>query len=401
VNYNTDVVVIGAGIIGAATAWQLVQQYPRKKILLLEKESQAARHQTGRNSGVIHAGVYYPADSLKAKYCKQGLEATIQFCQKYNLPYSQCGKLLVATNSQEVQRMHDLYARCKDNQLEPILLSQQALNNIEPNVTGEEAILVKKTAITNYTAITDTLVKLFVAAGGVVQFNQQVVAISESEIGLSVDTTNDTIQCRILVNCAGLHADRIAKMLDVDIDYQIVPFKGEYFRLPAKYNDLVKHLIYPIPDPNLPFLGVHLTKMIDGSITVGPNAVLAFAREGYDKWQFSFEDNLELLKFSGTWPLIKQHFGSGLTEFKNSMYKKGYLELVQKYCPKITLEDLQPYPSGIRAQAVDKTGALIHDFKFLETEHSLHIGNAPSPAATSALPIAESILLKLADKLEL
>jgi L-2-hydroxyglutarate oxidase len=399
-NYKADIVVIGAGIIGAATAWQLIQQYPTKKVLLLEKEPQVARHQTGRNSGVIHAGVYYPADSLKAKYCKQGLAATIQFCQKYHLPFSQCGKLLVATNPQEVQRMYALFERCQDNQLDPVLLTQQALKNIEPNVTGEEAILVKKTAITSYAAITDTLVKLFVHAGGEVRFEQQVVAMSESETGLSVHTTNDNIQCRFLVNCAGLHADRIAKMLGADIDYQIVPFKGEYFRLPAKYNDLVKHLIYPIPDPNLPFLGVHLTRMIDGTITVGPNAVLAFAREGYDKWQFSLKDNVELVKFAGTWPLIKQHFGSGLTEFKNSVYKKGYLALVQKYCPKITLEDLQPYPSGIRAQAVDKSGALIHDFKFFETEHSLHIGNAPSPAATSALPIAKSIVQRLADKLE-
>jgi L-2-hydroxyglutarate oxidase len=398
VNYKADIVVIGAGIIGAAAAWQLIQQYPSKKVLLLEKEPQVASHQTGRNSGVIHAGVYYPADSLKAKYCKQGLEATIQFCQKYNLPYSQCGKLLVATNPQEVQRMHALYERCQDNQLEPILLSQQQLKDIEPNVRGEEAFLIKKTGITSYTTITDTLVKLFVDAGGEVYFEQQVVAISESESGVSVSTTKDNIQCLFLVNCAGLQADRIAKMLDVDIDYQIIPFKGEYFRLPAKYNNLVKHLIYPIPDPNLPFLGVHLTRMIDGSITVGPNAVLAFAREGYNKWQFSFEDNLELLKFAGTWPLMKQHFGSGLTEFKNSVYKKGYLALVQKYCPKITLEDLQPYPSGIRAQAVDKSGALIHDFKFTETERSLHIGNAPSPAATSAFPIASSIVQRLIDK---
>ena len=399
-NYQADVVVIGAGIIGAATAWQLVQQYPSKKILLLEKEHQVARHQTGRNSGVIHAGVYYPADSLKAKYCKQGLEATMQFCQKYHLPYSQCGKLLVATNAQEVQRMHALYKRCQENQLEPVLLGRKALNNIEPNVTGEEAILVKKTAITSYTAVTDTLVKLFVHAGGEVRLGQQVVAMYESETGLSVSTTNDNIECRIVVNCAGLHSDRIAKMLGEDIGYQIVPFKGEYFRLPTKYNNLVKHLIYPIPDPNLPFLGVHLTRMIDGSITVGPNAVLALAREGYDKWQFSFEDNLELLKFAGTWPLIKLHFGSALTEFKNSVYKKGYLALVQKYCPKITLEDLQPCPSGIRAQAVDKNGALMHDFTFFETQHSLHIGNAPSPAATAAFPIANSIVQKLADKLE-
>lgn len=399
-NYKTDIVVIGAGIIGAATAWQLIQQYPSKKIILLEKEGQVARHQTGRNSGVIHAGVYYPANSLKAKYCKQGLEATIEFCQKYHLPYLQCGKLLVATNSQEVQRMYALYNRCQENQLEPILLSQQALKKIEPNIRGEEAILVKKTAITNYIAITDTLVKLFVDAGGKVHFDKQVVAINESEQGVSVATLDDNIQCQVLVNCAGLQADRIAKMLGADIDYQIIPFKGEYFRLPAKYNNLVKHLIYPIPDPNLPFLGVHLTRMIDGTITVGPNAVLALAREGYEKFQFNLQDNLELLKFAGTWPFMKQHFSSGLTEFKNSVYKRGYLALVQKYCPKIILEDLQPYPSGIRAQAVDKDGALIHDFKFFETKHSLHIGNAPSPAATSAIPIAKSIVRRLANKLE-
>lgn len=396
---HTDIIVIGAGILGAATAWQLSQQYPSKKIVLFEKEQGVAKHQTGRNSGVIHAGVYYPPGSLKAKFCRQGLEETLAFCQQQALPFEQCGKLLVATNELELERMVALYQRCEENQLSPILLSKQQLKQREPNIVGEGAIFVSKTAITHYQGITQRFVDLFKSAGGTAMFGQQVVSLEESETGVLVSTPTQKIFCRTLVNCTGLYTDRITKMLDTRIDYQIVPFKGEYYQLPKKYNDIVKHLIYPIPDPNLPFLGVHLTKMIDGSVTVGPNAVLALAREGYEKWQVNLRDNIELLRFSGTIPLFRKHFRSGINEFKNSFYKKGYLALVQKYCPSLELEDLKPYPAGIRAQAVDKIGNLIHDFKFFETTHSLHIGNAPSPAATSAIPIAKNIVTRLSSKL--
>lgn len=394
-----DVTIIGGGIVGAATAWQLKQQYPTKKILLLEKEQQPALHQTGRNSGVIHAGVYYAPGSLKAEYCRQGVEETIAFCEQNNIAYQQCGKLLVATNEVEQKRLEALYQRCEQNQLQPQLLSQAQLILKEPNIQGREAIFVKQTGIVDYSLVTKAMLEQFSKAGGHVMYGQQVTSLRESPVHIDVATQDNRFNTRLMVACAGLMADRLISMLGIEPDFQIIPFRGEYFRLPEKYNDIVKHLIYPIPDPELPFLGVHLTRMIDGSVTVGPNAVLAFKREGYNKTDFSLKDMQQMLSFSGFWPLIKANANSGLQEFKNSCYKAGYLELVRKYCPRIQLQDLQSYPSGVRAQAVSKQGELIHDFKFVETEHSLHVGNAPSPAATSAIPIAKAIMEKLRHKL--
>jgi (S)-2-hydroxyglutarate dehydrogenase len=396
---NFDLIIIGAGIIGAATAWQLKLQYPAKTILLLEKEAKAALHQTGRNSGVVHAGVYYPPSSLKAQFCKQGLAATQQFCQDYKLPYQQTGKLLVATNALELQRMEALYLRCEQNQLKPQLMDENQLRQCEPNISGEGAILVKDTAITNYTAITTTMLSLFADAGGQVAFAQSVQALDESDQGIVVSTPDRKYKTKQLINCAGLMTDKLSKMIGLEVDFQILPFRGEYFKLPPKYNEIVRHLIYPIPDPELPFLGVHLTRMIDGSVTVGPNAVLAMAREGYGKFDFNLGDVRDMLGFSGFWPLLGKQATYALQELKNSWFKRAYLAQVQKYCPQIVAADLLPHPSGIRAQAVTMQGELIHDFKFLETEHSLHVGNAPSPAATSAIPIALHLINKIREKL--
>jgi (S)-2-hydroxyglutarate dehydrogenase len=396
---NFDLIIIGAGIIGAATAWQLKLQYPAKTILLLEKEAKAALHQTGRNSGVVHAGVYYPPSSLKAQFCKQGLAATQQFCQDYKLPYQQTGKLLVATNALELQRMEALYLRCEQNQLKPQLMDENQLRQCEPNISGEGAILVKDTAITNYTAITTTMLSLFADGGGQIAFAQSVQALDESDQGIVVSTPDRKYKTKQLINCAGLMTDKLSKMIGLEVDFQILPFRGEYFKLPPKYNEIVRHLIYPIPDPELPFLGVHLTRMIDGSVTVGPNAVLAMAREGYGKFDFNLGDVRDMLGFSGFWPLLGKQATYALQELKNSWFKRAYLAQVQKYCPQIVAADLLPHPSGIRAQAVTMQGELIHDFKFLETEHSLHVGNAPSPAATSAIPIALHLINKIREKL--
>ncbi|MFT4940223.1 MAG: L-2-hydroxyglutarate oxidase [Paraglaciecola sp.] len=386
-----DIVIVGAGIIGAATAWQLQQDYPAKKILLLEKEKAPGLHQTGRNSGVIHAGVYYPANSLKSQYCKQGLTQTIEFCRRYQLPYLQCGKLLVATEENELPRMHELFTRCQQNKLSPILLDEKELKQREPNIRGLAGMYVKQTAITDYSAITQTLIRLFRDAGGIFACNQKVEGLHENVKSLKVVTQNERFETQQLVNCSGLMTDRIISLLGIPLDFQILPFRGEYFKLPNKYNALVNHLIYPIPDPTLPFLGVHLTRMIDGSVCVGPNAVLAMAREGYKKSDFSLKDSIELLRFKGLPGLAKNHARNALLEMKNSWFKRGYLHKVQRYCPQIQLRDLLPYPSGIRAQAVSNSGELIHDFKFVETTRSLHVANAPSPAATSALPIAKHI----------
>ena len=387
-----DYLIIGGGIVGLSTAWQLQQQCPDKRIVLLEKESAFAQHQTGHNSGVIHAGVYYAPGSLKAEFCREGVEKTIQFCQDNGIKYDQCGKLLVATNPLEHERMLALYERCHQNQLDVELLDAAQLKEREPNIQGLGAILVKTTGIVDYRQVCNKMAERFREAGGQTLLNTQVTAMEEDSDEIRVQTNQGTFHCRYLICCSGLMADRMTRMLGIETDFQIVPFRGEYYRLPEDKNDVVKHLIYPIPDPDLPFLGVHLTRMIDGSVTVGPNAVQGWKREGYGKINISPTDICDMVRFPGFWRVLKKHLFTGLVETKNSLWKPGYLKLVQKYCPSVKLQDLEPYPAGIRAQAVLKDGTLVHDFLFAESPHSLHVCNAPSPAATSAIPIGRHIV---------
>jgi L-2-hydroxyglutarate oxidase len=389
-----DFIIVGGGIVGVSTALTLIKQNPSKKILLLEKEKSFAHHQTGHNSGVIHAGVYYEPGSLKAEFCREGLKETIAFCNTHGIPYEQCGKLLVATNDIELQRMDKLFDRCKANNIEAEILNQEKLHEIEPNVFGIGAILVKSTGIVDYTLITKKMSEQFESLGGEFLLNSKVTNLDENKERIQVITSNETLNSKYLICCAGLMADRVAKLLNIKINFQIIPFRGEYFRLKEKHNSLVKHLIYPIPDPDLPFLGVHLTKMIDGTITVGPNAVLGFKREGYGMFNFSLRDTIQFLSFKGFYQVVKKNLKSGLYEMKNSIFKRGYLKEVQKYSPQIKLNDLVPYPAGIRAQAVLEDGTLVHDFLFAESERSIHVCNAPSPAATSAIPIGKYITEK-------
>jgi len=332
-----DYIVLGGGIVGVSTALSLITKHPGKKILLIEKERSFAKHQTGHNSGVIHAGVYYQPGSLKAKFCREGLKETIKFCSDNNIPFEQCGKLLVATNQIELERMQELHERCKANEIGAEVLDQKQLNEIEPNIIGIGALLVKSTGIVDYKLITKKMSEEFESKGGEFLLNSEVVNLEEDEEKIKVVTPTETLNSKYLVCCAGLMADRIARLLNIKINFQIIPFRGEYFRLPNKHNSLVKHLIYPIPDPNLPFLGVHLTKMIDGSITVGPNAVLGFKREGYSQFNFSMKDTLQFLSFKGFHNVIKKNLKSGLYEMKNSIFKRGYLKEVQKYSPQIKL----------------------------------------------------------------
>ncbi len=397
---NFDFIIIGGGIVGASTAWKLQQHYPKKRILLLEKEASCAQHQTGRNSGVIHAGVYYQPGSLKATFCRQGLDSTVEFCQQYQLPFEQCGKLIVATHDTELDRLSTLYDNCKQNDLMPEQLDQAQLKKVEVHVQGKEAILIRKTGITNYRLITLTLLKLFKDMQGEVAYSTNVTSLHEEENYVDVITDNNQLRASFVINCAGLMSDRLITQMGLEPDFMIVPFKGEYYHLHNRLDEIVKHLIYPVPNPELPFLGVHLTRMIDGSVTVGPNAVLAFKREGYSKVSMSYKDVKAMVHFRGFRKLVKNQWQHGLREFKNSIFKSEYLKEVQKYCPNIQYHDLRYYPSGIRAQAVGLDGELIHDFRFVETPNSLHVGNAPSPAATSALPIAEHILSKIALKFD-
>nr|WP_038200123.1 L-2-hydroxyglutarate oxidase [Vibrio nigripulchritudo] len=391
-----DYVILGGGIVGVSTAWQLKQREPEADILLIEKEQKLAQHQTGHNSGVIHAGVYYAPGSLKAQFCREGVEATKSFCAKHDIPVENCGKLLVATTPLEVTRMEALFERCQTNGIDVEMLNQEELKVREPNITGLGAIYVSTTSIVSYTQVCNAMAEEFTAMGGEIRYGSAVTALDENAERVEVEINQkERIQSSFLIACCGLMADRVATLMDLPVEFQIVPFRGEYYRLAPKHNQVVNHLIYPIPDPDLPFLGVHLTRMIDGSVTVGPNAVQGWKREGYGKLNFSVKDTLEMVQFSGFWRVLAKHFKTGLAETRNSWWKPGYLKLVNKYCPSIELDDLEPYPAGIRAQAVLKDGTLVHDFLFIESKRSLHVCNAPSPAATSAIPIGNYICDKV------
>ncbi len=392
---KTDFLVVGGGIVGLSTAMQLALSYPDASVRVLEKERRLAVHQTGHNSGVIHAGVYYEPGSLKAKFCRAGVEATIAFCTRHQIPFEQCGKLLVATTPVELERMDALEERCRANGLDPERLSAEELEDREPNITGLGALFVRVTGIVDYSAMAHAMARELEEAGGTIELDCAVTAIAEGPDLVSVATTKGIFEAAQLVVCGGLQADRLARMAGFDVDFQIVPFRGEYYRLNARHNDIIKHLIYPIPDPALPFLGVHLTRMIDGSVTVGPNAVLGFAREGYSKGSVDFGDIASMLRFPGFWRVMGANLFSGIREFRNSLSKKRYLALCRKYAPSLALEDLEPYPAGIRAQAVMKDGALVHDFLIRETPRMLHVCNAPSPAATSSLPIGAHLVNRI------
>ncbi len=387
-----DYLIIGGGIVGLSTAWQLQQRKPDSSILLLEKEGELAAHQSGRNSGVLHAGIYYTPGSLKAQFCKAGVEATVEFCQKHDIPVEQCGKLIVASNDDEQERLLALYVRANDNGLDVELIDSKELHRREPNIVGTGAIFLRTTGITDYPAITREFAKQFVQLGGEVQLNSTVVNLKESAETVTATLANgNTVQAKYLVACGGLMADRLATMQGIDIDFQIIPFRGEYYQLPPDRNELVKYLIYPVPNPELPFLGIHLTRMIDGSVTVGPNALQGWKREGYGRLNADAADIWQMIRYSGFWHALRKNFRSGIREIRNSIWKRAYLKQIHKYCPSITLGDLLPYRTGVRAMAVMPDGELVDDFLVVESDRSLHVCNAPSPAATSAIPIGSYI----------
>jgi len=394
-----DFAVIGGGIVGLSVAWQLQQKQPSGRVVVIEKEPAVARHQTGHNSGVIHAGIYYEPGSLKAELCRKGVAETLRFCSDNDIPHEQCGKLIVATNADEHERMLALYERALQNGIEVELLDEAQLRAAEPNVAGVGAILSPTTGIVDYVAVSRAMARRLEELGGDIRTNTEVTAIEESAEAVTIHIdAGQRLEARRLVVCGGLMADRLAAMMQLDVDFRIVPYRGEYYRLPDDKNSIVRHLIYPVPEPGLPFLGVHLTRMIDGSVTVGPNAVQGWKREGYGRLNFSVRDTAEMLAFPGFWRVTAENLGVGITEFRNSVWKRGYLRQVQKYCPSVRLEDLRPHPAGIRAQAVRRDGTLVDDFLFAETPRSLHVCNAPSPAATSAIPIGEVICSKVLNK---
>lgn len=390
-----DFCVVGGGIVGLASAMKLLERRPGASLVLIEKEDGLGRHQTGHNSGVIHSGIYYAPGSLKAELCKRGAEATKAFAFEHGIPFEVCGKHIVATGERELKRLDALFERAGQNGIEAERIDTAELRRREPNVTGIGAIFTPSTGIVDYPAMCRAMADAIRAAGGEIVLGGEVTAIAEAGERVTVRVGERSIDARRLLACAGLQSDRIARLAGMRVDHRIVPFRGEYFSLPARLNEVVRTLIYPVPDPDLPFLGIHLTRMIDGSVTVGPNAVLGFAREGYERLSVDMRDTADWTLFPGLWKTLGRNWRSAAVELRNSLWRGGYLAECRKYCPSLTLADLRPHPAGIRAQAVMRDGSLAHDFLFVGNERQLHVCNAPSPAATSALPIGEMIAGRL------
>ena len=387
-----DYVVIGAGIVGLATARRLLERSPNCSVAIVEKENTVATHQTGKNSGVIHAGVYYAPGSMKAKFCRAGVQATIDYARAHNVLVEQCGKMLVATSAVEVERMAQLHERCQSNNLPVEKLSASVLTEREPNIVGKGALFVPATGIVDYVALSHAMAAEILEKSCEIYFGSAVRRISERSTEVVVETSDRTLHAKYLVVCGGLQADRLARMAGIEVDFAIIPFRGEYYRLAPEHDKIINHLIYPIPDPDLPFLGVHLTKMVEGYVTVGPNAVLGLAREGYMKSAINLRDLIDMAKFPGFWRVLQDNWSSGTVEMLNSLSKKRYLKLCRRYAPSLKVNDLRPHPTGIRAQAVMHNGTLLHDFLIKRSSRTIHVCNAPSPAATSAIPIAEYLV---------
>ena len=385
-------VVVGAGIVGLATAYQLGLQYPDARISVLEKESEPALHQTGRNSGVIHSGVYYPAGSVKALTCVAGRRRLLEFCDQNEIPYQLCGKVIVATETSEIERLKDLYERGQANGVSCQMLSVEELRDYEPHARGVAALYVADAGIINYRAV---CARLRQRMTGRVYFGAEVISLSQDLDDVVIVTTKGRFRAQRVINCAGLHCDRVARTAGAAPRLQIVPFKGEYFRVRESAHHLCRSLIYPVPNPQFPFLGVHLTRTIDGGLEVGPNAVLAGGREAYGRTDINLADLSETLRYSGFLRLAGKHWRMGLGEIHRSLSKRAFVKELRKLCPDLKGEDLLRSPSGIRAQALRSDGSLVGDFELLHQGRILHVLNAPSPAATASLAIAQEIVERI------
>ena len=387
-----DVIVVGAGIVGLATALQIKQQRPALKVMVLEKESKVAAHQTGNNSGVIHSGIYYKPGSLKALNCIEGYHLLIEFCKAHQIPFELCGKIIVATSESELTALDNIYKRGVENGLTGLrYINSEEIKAIEPETYGVKGLVVPQTGIVDYKVVANKYAEVFQSLGGVLMFNQKVVAVNAQAHEIQVKTSQQSFTTRLMVNCAGLYSDKVAAMTIPDLDIKIIPFRGEYYALKHEKRQMVKHLIYPVPDPNFPFLGVHFTRRIDGEIEAGPNAVLAFKREGYKKSQINLKELIESLTWSGFIAVFKKYWRTGFGEMYRSFSKAAFTKALQKLMPNIKASDLVIGGAGVRAQACDKTGGLIDDFAIRELPGQIHVLNAPSPAATSSLAIGKSI----------
>ena len=387
-----DIIVIGAGIVGLASALKIKESNPSFNILILEKESDVAAHQTGHNSGVIHSGLYYKPGSKKAINCINGYNLLLDFCDKNDVPYDLCGKIVVATNQEELSKLDTLFHRGKENGLDGFkLLKAEELKEYEPHVNGLKGFYVPQTGIVDYSVVAQKYADNLTALGADIKFQTKVLKIEERSNSSIIKTTSGDYEAKLVVNCAGLYSDKIARHTEDKLDLKIVPFRGEYFKLKKEKEYLVKNLIYPVPDPSFPFLGVHFTRMMKGGVEAGPNAVLAFKREGYTKSDIDFAELFETLTWPGFIKVASKYWKTGFGEMYRSFSKKAFTKALQNLIPEITVNDLVEGGSGVRAQACDRSGGLIDDFMIIENKKAINVCNAPSPAATSSLSIGEHV----------
>jgi (S)-2-hydroxyglutarate dehydrogenase len=392
-----DFVVVGGGIVGLSVAWTILEKRPKTRIAVLEKEDGWARHQTGRNSGVIHSGIYYKPGSLKAKLCREGNRRMLEFCQLHGIQYEVCGKVIVATTASEIPRMEMLYQRGIANGLAAKKLSASEVREIEPHVNCLAGVLVPSTGIVDFVGVCLQLAEMIKVQGGELRLGVKVEGIHANSSEAILETSTGSLIARSMINCAGLQSDRVAKLAAADPGARIVPFRGEYYTLRHERRHLVRNLIYPVPDPEFPFLGVHFTRMIDGSVHAGPNAVLSLKREGYHRTSFDLRDFMDTISYPGFWRLAAKHARSGLEEMHRSFSKRAFLHSLQKLIPEIREEDLVPGAAGVRAQALRPNGSLVDDFLIVHGPSAIHVCNAPSPAATASLEIGRYIVENIAE----
>lgn len=394
-----DIAIVGAGIVGLATAYRLSDRYPGQSIIVLEKEDEIATHQTGRNSGVLHSGIYYRPGSLKARNCREGRRAMVEFCEREGIKYDICGKVIVAVDDDERAGLHDIYARGQENGVRCELIGAHRLAELEPHVNGVEAIHVPDAGIVDYKGVARRLAEIVSERGHRVLTGAQVIGMGQSSDDVILDTTAGDVSAKNVITCAGLYADRITELSGQHPEMQIVPFRGEYYELKPDVRYLCRSLIYPVPDPQFPFLGVHFTSMVDGRVECGPNAVLAFAREGYQFRTFNAGDLAEILSYGGFRKLALKHWKRELFEIWRSLSKRAFVKSLQRLVPDVEADDLEAAPAGVRAQAVLPNGSLADDFLIKETKRVLNVCNAPSPGATASLKIGEEIVDRLSKKL--
>jgi L-2-hydroxyglutarate oxidase len=393
-----DFIIIGGGIVGLSLGLKIGQRYPQARIAVLEKEKRIAFHQTGNNSGVIHSGIYYKPGSLKARLCRSGSQSMVEFCQQHDIDHEVCGKVIIATAEQERPLLENLYQRGLENGLAVTRLTREEVSEIEPHVHCLAGIYVPTTGIVNYKQVCQKYADLIRNQGGEIFCNTRVEKITETTEGHYLETNHAAFETRFMINCGGLHSDRIARLAKVNPGAKIVPFRGEYYELTPEKRHLVKGLIYPVPNPDFPFLGVHFTRMIDGSVHAGPNAVLSFKREGYRKTDFDLQDFTEVMAYPGFWKLAIKHADEGIQEMIRSFSKAAFVRSLRRLIPEVQAEDLVPTHAGVRAQALMENGQLVDDFLLIPGHHSIHVCNAPSPAATSSLEIAQAVLETLPEQ---